>query len=124
MHNVRGTMGLLRMVGMVLGMGNMRAQMRRVLVMVVRRGQRRILDSKGGCDLRDAQALRRGGRRLRGVGGDLEEVEQQLRVRQALVRVVLLLGRGRSIVLVHARSRLGHVLDVVGPARNVARGRS
>ena len=122
-RNVRGSPGVLRVVDVVLRMDSMRARMRWVLVMVVRRRQRRILDGKARCDLREAQALRRGGRRLRGVGGDLEEVEQQLRVRQALVWVVLLLGRGRATVLVHARSRLGHVLDVVGPARVVARRR-
>ena len=51
------------------------------------------------------------------MGGDLKEVEQQLGVGDALVGVVY--G-----IVVDTHARLGYVLDIVGPAGDVAGSRA
>jgi hypothetical protein len=67
--------------------------------------------------MRDTPPFGCRGGRLSGVSRDLEEVEQQLGVGDAIV------GRFYG-VMVHTHARVRHVLDIVGPAGDVAGGRA
>jgi hypothetical protein len=67
--------------------------------------------------MRDAPPFGCRGGRLSGVSRDLEEVEQQLGVGDAIVG-------GFYGVMVHTHARVRHVLDIVGPAGDVAGGRA
>jgi hypothetical protein len=55
---------------------------------------------------------------------DIEEVQQQLGVGKLVVGSVTEPVAGLSVVLIHAAAAVHHLLDIVGPARNVTSGRS
>lgn len=124
MRDVRERTGVLVVVNLLLERYGVRALWHSGVVRLVWGVKWRILCRIGGCYLRYAQPLCCRWRRLCGMICDLKEVEQQLCVRESLVWVVLLFGCGCAIVLVHAHTRVNHMLDIVGPARVVARSRA